>query len=71
MNAHSYPAAAMRPDRDSLTAIIEELRMSLTAASLTLRCVEIGAADSNLVTHTAESCERTLLHLRSFALGLK
>ena len=64
---HLHTLAAGTP-AEGLTELFEELRLSLVAASLALRCVEIGLGDGNLVRLAASDCEQSLLHLREFAV---
>jgi hypothetical protein len=67
MNSHARRAATSPVlDIQALPdggALLEEIRKSLIAASLTLRCVEMGDADPRLVKLVADACDETLMHI--------
>ena len=41
-------------------ALMEEVRKSLLAASLTLRCAEVGKVDQRLAALVADECDESL-----------
>lgn len=44
-------------------ALMEEIRISLLAATLTLRCVEVGVVDPRRAALVADDCDQTLREL--------
>jgi len=42
---------------------MEEIRISLLAATLTLRCVEVGVVDPRRAALVADDCDQTLREL--------
>lgn len=65
------PTSATGAPQNELTDFFEDMRRSLTAASMALRCVEMGIASQDLTKLAAVACEESLLRLRAVAEGMR